>query len=67
LEEIVSGVDDLLLSLQQGWANIIDFLTMWPDVRRRVVRLLAEVDARQQGVVVRGCPTEARVRARAAF
>jgi hypothetical protein len=26
------------------WADIIDYLTMWP-ARRRVVRLLAEIDA----------------------
>jgi hypothetical protein len=29
----------------QDWADIIDMLTMYPDARRRVVRLLAEVDA----------------------
>ena len=29
----------------QGWADIIDFLTMHPEARRRVVRLLAEIDA----------------------
>jgi hypothetical protein len=29
----------------QGWADIIDFLTMYPDARRRLVRVLAEVDA----------------------
>jgi hypothetical protein len=29
----------------QGWADIIDFLTMYPDARRRVVRLLAEIGA----------------------
>jgi hypothetical protein len=29
----------------QDWADIIDFLTMWPDARRQVVRVLAEVDA----------------------
>ena len=28
-----------------GWADLIDTLTMYPDVRRRVVRLLAEIDA----------------------
>jgi hypothetical protein len=29
------------------WADFIDFLTMWPDARRRVgVRLLAEIEAR---------------------
>jgi hypothetical protein len=29
----------------QDWADIIDFLTMYPDARRRVVQLLAEIDA----------------------
>jgi hypothetical protein len=29
----------------QGWADIIDFLTMHPDARRLVVRLLGEIDA----------------------
>ena len=29
----------------QGWADIIDFLTMWPDARRRVARLLGEIEA----------------------
>src|SRR6266516_1700448 len=29
----------------QDWADIVDFLTMWPDARRRVVRVLAEIDA----------------------
>jgi hypothetical protein len=28
----------------QDWADIIDFLTMHPDARRQVVRLLAEID-----------------------
>jgi hypothetical protein len=27
------------------WADIIDFLTMWPDARRQVVRLLGEIEA----------------------
>lgn len=27
------------------WADIIDLLTMHPDARRRVVRVLAEIDA----------------------
>ena len=27
------------------WADIIDFLTMHPGARRRVVRVLAEIDA----------------------
>jgi hypothetical protein len=29
----------------QDWADVIDFLTMHPDARRRVVRVLAEIDA----------------------
>ena len=29
----------------QGWADIIDFLTMYPDARRGVVRVLAELEA----------------------
>lgn len=29
----------------QDLADIIDFLAMYPDTRRRVVRLLAEIDA----------------------
>jgi hypothetical protein len=29
----------------QGWADIIDFLTMHPDARRRVVQLLGEIEA----------------------
>jgi hypothetical protein len=28
-----------------GWADVIDTLTMHPDTRRKVVRLLAEIDA----------------------
>ena len=31
----------------QRWTNVIDLLTMYPEARRRVVRLLAEVDARE--------------------
>ena len=27
------------------WADIIDFLTMWPGARRKVVRLLGETQA----------------------
>ncbi len=27
------------------WADIIDILTMWPDARRKVVRLLRETQA----------------------
>jgi hypothetical protein len=29
----------------QDWADIIDFLTMYPEVRRKVVRLLSEIGA----------------------
>ena len=29
----------------QDWADIIDFLTMYPEARRRVVRLLGETGA----------------------
>jgi hypothetical protein len=29
----------------QDWADIIDLLTMYPDARRQVVRLIAEIDA----------------------
>jgi hypothetical protein len=29
----------------RDWAEIIDFLTMSPDARRRVARLLGEIDA----------------------
>jgi hypothetical protein len=29
----------------QDWADIIDFLTMYPEVRRLVVRLLGEIEA----------------------
>jgi hypothetical protein len=31
----------------QDWADIIDFLTIWPDARRRVVLLLGEMNARR--------------------
>jgi hypothetical protein len=31
----------------QGWADIIDLLTMYPDARRRVVRTLAEIDVHE--------------------
>jgi hypothetical protein len=27
-----------------GWADLIDTLTMYPEVRRKVVRLLAEIE-----------------------
>ena len=29
----------------QGRADIIDFLTMYPEARRQVVRVLAEIDS----------------------
>ena len=34
---------------RDDWANIIDMLTMHPEERRRVVRLLAEVEAQSGG------------------
>jgi hypothetical protein len=30
---------------EQRWAHVIDFLTMHPDARRLVVRVLGEIDA----------------------
>ena len=30
-----------------GWAEVIDTITMYPDARRQVVRLLAEIDAKE--------------------
>lgn len=39
---------DLLRSRDEpgdDWADIIDFLTMHPEARRQVVRVLAEIDA----------------------
>jgi hypothetical protein len=30
------------------WADIIDFLTMWPEERRKVARLLGEIKAAEQ-------------------
>jgi len=29
----------------QGWADLIDVLTMYPDARRTVVRVLGEIEA----------------------
>jgi hypothetical protein len=29
----------------QDWADIIDFLTMWPDARRRLARILGEIES----------------------
>ena len=29
----------------EDWADVIDFLTMYPDARRQVARLLGEIDA----------------------
>jgi hypothetical protein len=29
----------------QDWADIIDLLTMYPDARREVARLISEIDA----------------------
>ena len=43
------AVSSWLLRYRDGhgddWADIIDMLTMDPDARRKVVRLLAEIDA----------------------
>ena len=32
----------------QDWADIIDFLTIYPDARRRVARALGEIEARSR-------------------
>jgi hypothetical protein len=32
----------------QGWADIIDFLTMYPEVRRQAVRVLGEIQAAEE-------------------
>ena len=32
-----------------GWADVIDTLPMYPDARRKVVRLLAEIEAGAPG------------------
>lgn len=29
----------------QDWADVIDFLTMYPEARRHVVRVLGEIDS----------------------
>ena len=29
----------------QDWADIVDFLTMYPEARRQVVRFIGEIDA----------------------
>jgi hypothetical protein len=34
--------------LGDDWADIMDFLTMWPDARRRMVWLLGELEAREE-------------------
>ena len=43
------AVTSQLLRYRDGhgddWADIIDMLTMWPDARRKVVRLLGETQA----------------------
>jgi hypothetical protein len=36
----------------QEWADIIDFLTMYPGVRRQLARLLAEIDTTGDAVAV---------------
>ena len=32
----------------QDWVDIVEFLTMHPEARRQVARLLAEIEARDQ-------------------
>jgi hypothetical protein len=34
----------------QDWADIIDFLTMYPDARRQVARVLGEIDANKRPI-----------------
>ncbi len=29
----------------RGWANVVDFLTLYPDARRRAVQMLGEITA----------------------
>ena len=33
---------------RQRWADVIDFLTMYPEARRRVSRMLGELEAESQ-------------------
>jgi hypothetical protein len=33
----------------QRWADVIDSLTMYPDARRKVVRMLGEIEASPSG------------------
>ena len=37
----------------QDWADIVDFLSMYPDARRQVVRLLGELDVRWTSLIPR--------------
>jgi hypothetical protein len=37
----------------QDWADIIDFLTMYPGARRQMVRVIGEIDAKREA----DCPT----------
>jgi hypothetical protein len=32
----------------QRWADVIDFLTMYPEARRRVTRVLGEIEANEE-------------------
>ena len=43
----VADTDGILQVVARGddWAEIIDLLTMYPDARRRIVRLLGEIAA----------------------
>jgi hypothetical protein len=45
----------------QDWADVIDFLTMYPDARRQVVRLLDELAA-ETGPRLSGHPSAAVAR-----
>jgi hypothetical protein len=38
-----------ILGVQQSWAEVIDFLTMYLDARRQVVRVLGEMSVRGEG------------------
>jgi hypothetical protein len=47
-----AGIASRLMRYRDGqsddWADIIDMLTMYPDARRRVVRLLGELAAAEK-------------------
>jgi hypothetical protein len=41
-DAIASEADALSRSERQGWADVIDLLTMYPDARRQVIPTLSE-------------------------